>query len=73
MIIEAEKKHGSYNIIQVIDVIRNLSHSQGFYSRLYNEIIKMKRDDPDGFERFKTVMEAQEFKDDVDVVLYFET
>lgn len=73
MIIEAEKRQGSYNIIQVIDVIRNLSHSQGFYERLYNEILEMKRDDPDGFERFKTVMEAQEFKDDVDVVLYFET
>ena len=73
MIIEAEKRQGSYNIIQVIDVIRNLSHSQGFYSRLYTDILEMQRHDKEAFERFKTVMEAQEFKDDVDVVLYFET
>lgn len=73
MIIEAEKKHGSYNIIQVIDVIQNLSHSQGFYTRLYNEITEMARTDKEAFERFKTVMEAQEFKDDLDVIMYFET
>lgn len=73
MIIEAEKKHGSYNIIQVIDVIRNLSHSQGFYSRLYNNIMEMKKNDPKEFEHFKELMEEQQFKEDLDVILFFET
>ena len=74
MIITAEpRKDGFMNIAQVIDVIRELSHSQGFYSRLYNNILEVHKNQPEVFENFKTVMEAQNFKDPLDVVMFYET
>ena len=40
MIIEAQPRtDGCMNVLQVLDVIRDLSHSQGFYSRLYETIL----------------------------------
>lgn len=74
MIITAEpRKDGFMNIAQVVDVIRELSHSQGFYSRLYNNILEVHENQPEVFENFKTVMEAQNFKDPLDVVMFYET
>ena len=74
MIIQAEPRtDGCMNVIQVIDVIRELSHSQGFYSRMYERILELHRNDPECFESFKREVEAQNFKDPVDVVLYFES
>ena len=74
MIIQAEPRtDGCMNVIQVIDVIRELSHSQGFYSRMYERILELHRNDPECFENFKREVEAQNFKDPVDVVLYFES
>ena len=74
MIIQAEPRtDGCMNVIQVIDVIRELSHSQGFYSRMYERILELHRNDPECFENFKREVEAQNFKDPVDVVLYFDS
>lgn len=74
MIIQAEARTDGYmNVIQVIDVIRELSHSQGFYSRMYERILEIQRNEPECFENFKREVEAQNFKDSVDVVLYFES
>ena len=74
MMIQAEPRRDGYmNVIQVIDVIRELSHSQGFYSRMYERILELHRNDPECFEDFKREVEAQNFKDPVDVVLYFES
>ena len=74
MIIQAEPRtDGCMNVIQVIDVIRELSHSQGFYSRMYERILELHRNDQECFENFKREVEAQNFKDPVDVVLYFES
>lgn len=61
------------SITQVIEVIKSLSHSQGFYSRLYARIVNCKEHDPELFEDFTEVIEAQKFKDAVDVVLFFES
>lgn len=74
MIIQAEPRtDGCMNVIQVIDVIRDLSHSQGFYSRMYERILYLKENEPESFETFKNEVEAQNFKEPVDVVLYFES
>ena len=62
----------SYGIDQILEVIENLSHSQGFYSRLLENILYAKDNDPDTYERWVEEMEAREFKDPVGVVLYFE-
>ena len=74
MIIEAQPRtDGCMNVLQVLDVIRDLSHSQGFYGRLYETILETKQNDEAAFNEFAQVVEAQNFKDAVDVVLFFET
>lgn len=70
--IKAEKNPNGYNVLQVIDVIRELSHSQGFYSRIYRNILLMQENDPDSFEVFREMVESKNFKKPVDVVMFFE-
>ena len=60
------------DVYQVIDVIGMLSHSQGFYGRLLEEILYTQVYEPEKFEAFKETIEDQNFKDPLDVVLYFE-
>lgn len=72
-IIHAEKNPNGMNIIEIIEVIRLLSHSQGFYERLLDRILDMKASDPDSFEGLRKELESQNFKDSVDVVMYFES
>ena len=66
-----EVKKG-YNIEEVVDVIEMLADSQGFYGRLLEEILYIEENDPLKYEIFKTVIEKQEFKNPVDVVMFFE-
>lgn len=74
MIITATPRTDGYmNVLQVIEVIQNLAKSQGFYSRMYQRILELHREDPECFENFRKEVEAQNFKDPVDVVMYFES
>lgn len=57
---------------QILAAIRTLSHSQGFYGRLYRSIVEMQENDPDTYEEVVEQLEAQKFGDAVDMVLYFE-
>lgn len=66
-----EVKNG-YGIEEVVDVIEMLSYSQGFYGRLLDEILYIEENEPRKYEVFKQLIEKQEFKDPVDVVLFFE-
>lgn len=61
-----------YDVNGVIEVVEMLSHSQGFYGRLLQEIKYIQEYEPEKFETFKEVIEAQEFTNPVDVVLFFE-
>lgn len=70
--INMEVKTKGYTVEQVIEVIEMLSHSQGFYGRLLEEIMYIEANDPEKFKTFKELIEGQEFKDPVDVVLFFE-
>lgn len=54
---------------EILDVIRKLSMSQGFYGRLLRDIQSL---DEDSLVEFKEVLEAQNFKEPLDVVFYFE-
>ena len=67
-----EVKTKGYDIEQVVDVIEMLADSQGFYGRLLEEILYIEENEPSKYEVFKTIIEAQEFEDPVDVVLFFE-
>lgn len=53
-----------------METIRTLAHSQGFYGRLLAQIESL---DKDSLAEFTSVMDSQNFKDSVDVVLFFET
>lgn len=51
------------------NVMRSLAMSQGFYGRMLNEIYSAPEDEQ---ERFWENMEAQNFGDALDVVLFLE-
>lgn len=58
------------NINEIIDVIKSLAASQGCYGRLLEQINEL---DADQFAQLKEDLEAQDFQDALDVVLFFET
>ena len=57
---------------EIIGVIASLASSQGFYGRLYNDILDLKKNDKKGYNKLKRTMEAQNFHDAVDVVMWIE-
>lgn len=59
---------------EILSVIRSLAMSQGLYGRIL-EAIENLRDygDPDKYDELVSALEGQNFKDPLDVVLYFET
>ena len=61
------------DIEQIMAAIRSLAQSQGYYCRLYNELWEMQTNDPDQWEEVKNTLEAQNFSDTLDMVMYFET
>ena len=58
--------------VEVLDVIVGLSHSQGFYGRLYETYMEMKRDDPEAYAQALADLEAEKFTDVLQIVRYFE-
>ena len=67
-----QKKRKEVNIMKakdVINVIEELSYSQGFYGRLLRDIKGLNAED---FREFCRVMEEQNFQDNLDVILFFE-
>lgn len=61
------------DIEQIMAAIRSLAQSQGYYGRLYNELWEMQTNDPDKWEEVKNTLEKQNFKDSLDMVMFFET
>ena len=53
---------------QILETIRSLAMSQGFYGRLYNNLMS----DPEYCEEAMAFLEAQNFKDPVDLILCIE-
>ena len=58
---------------EIIQTIKDLAKSQGFYGRLLYGIEDAKENDREKYERIKVTLEEQNFKDAVDMVLFFET
>lgn len=56
-------------IDEIMDVIRSLAKGQGFYSRLLSHIESLPEDEHQLFVRH---IEGKQFKDSVDLVLFFE-
>lgn len=57
---------------EIMDAIKMLASSQGFYSRMYSSLCEMRDNDPDEFDRNMTILEEQNFGDAVDMVMFFE-
>ena len=56
----------------IIETIKMLAASQGFYGRLYKQLRELYNCDPEAYEEVKNELESQNFKDGVDMILYFE-
>ena len=60
-------------INEILSAIRSRAQSQGFYSRLYSDLLSVKQSSPDEWADIVTVLENRNFKDTVDMVLFFES
>ena len=58
---------------QILKAISRLSKSQGFYGRLLITLDSLKDNDLNRYEETMSELEAQNFKDELEMVLYFET
>lgn len=56
----------------ILDLIRSLACSQGFYGRLYRDLISTRNNDPDRWANIVEELESQNFTDDLSVILYLE-
>ena len=72
MATKSERKTEGYDVNQVIEVVKMLSHSQGYYGRLLEAILYMQEYEQEKFEMFKEEIEEQGFKEPLDVVFFFE-
>lgn len=57
----------------ILGAIADLARSQGFYGRLLRAIEEVREEDEARYEELMETLEAQNFGDTVDMVLYFET
>ena len=55
---------------EIIKTIKSLAGSQGFYGRLYGDLIEL---DEDEYDEVMTKLESQNFKDGVDLVMFIES
>lgn len=57
---------------EILDVIRMLACSQGFYGRMYNSIMELKAYDPIGYDELVEEWESKNFSDAVDFIMFME-
>lgn len=60
------------NINEIMTNIYNLSRSQGYWGRLYYDLLDIKENDPSEWEKIALKLEQEEFENTLDLVLYFE-
>lgn len=57
---------------QIMETIRTLAKSQGLYGRILKSLEEAKNDAPETYEAVMEALEFMQFKDEVDVVMFFE-
>lgn len=57
---------------EILESIKMLASGEGFYGRLYHQIMDYKKNNPLVYEKLKSELEAENFQDTLDMVLYFE-
>lgn len=63
-------KDGNRNHRIFAATVVDLMHSQGFYSRLFEAVNEM---DDDGYDLLFSQLDAQSFRDTIDVILWLES
>ena len=58
--------------IEIINIIKDLARSQGYYSRLYSQLMYCAKNDPISFNDYMETLVQKNFNSPLDVVLYFE-
>lgn len=58
---------------EIMDAIKMLASSQGFYSRMYSSLCELRDNDPDEFDRNMSILEEHNFGDTVDLVMFLES
>lgn len=61
-----------FDFNDVLNVLNDLAHSQGFYGRLLRDLFEIKKYEPERFDLIVMEIESQEFTNALDVVMYFE-
>lgn len=57
---------------QIIETIERLSQSQGLYGRILRDLEETKENDPEAYRETMELLESQDFKTPVDLVMYIE-
>ena len=57
---------------EIMDTIASLAQSQGFYGRLLRSLRDCQKNDPTAYTCLANELEAQNFRDPVDLILYLE-
>ena len=57
---------------EIMEVLKKLSEAQGLYGAIYRVLEAMPEEDPYMYERTVKTLEGQNFKNAVDVAMYFE-
>ena len=60
------------NMNDIMNAIKTLAASQGFYGRLYRALVEIREYEPEKYEQIAEELENQHFASPVDMVLYFE-
>lgn len=58
---------------QILNTIKSLAQSQGFYGRLYMDLMYAQKNHPDEYEEAMSELESKNFHDPVDLILYLES
>lgn len=60
------------DIDDILDSIKGLARSQGYYGRLYEHLIDIRDNDDEKWQNVVEQLEAQHFRTSLDMVLFFE-
>jgi hypothetical protein len=60
------------NRYEILDTIKSLASSQGFYGRLLRDLMELKDNDSDAYNELMENWENQNFGSPVDFVIYLE-
>lgn len=57
---------------EILDTFERLAQSQGSYGRMLRDLEETKKTDPEAYKETMELLEAQNFKDSVDLIMYVE-